>query len=62
MLFVIISYPLVIYAYLSKKTNLKKAGSFHSEIPDIIFGVAQDSIIAPLLFNINIIELFLIES
>ena len=71
MLFVIVQYlytssiiPILVpyphNSHLRKRLILKKLGSFYSEIIDIIFGAAQDSIITLLLFNINTIELFLI--
>ena len=51
----------VMYAYLNNRVLVTKVGSYYSEILDIVFGVPQGSILDPLLLNINIIDLFLIE-
>ena len=49
------------YAYLDNSVPVTKVGSYYCEILDIIFDVPRGSILEPLLFNINIIDLFLIE-
>ena len=51
----------VMYAYLNNRVQVTKVGSYYSEVLDIIFGFPQSSILVPLSFNINIIDLFLIE-
>ena len=51
----------VMYAYLNNRVQVTKVGFYYSEILDIVFGVPQGSILGPLLSNINIIDLFLIE-
>ena len=40
--------------------QVTKVDSYYSEILDIIFGVSQGSILGSLLFNINLVDLFLI--
>ena len=49
----------VIYLYLNDKIQVTKVGSYHSEILQIIYGVPQGSILSPLLFNVNLIDLFI---
>ena len=51
----------VIHAYLNDRIQVTKVGSFYSEILQIIYGVPQDSILGPLLFKVNLIELLLAE-
>ena len=50
--------PRVMYAYINDRVQVTKVGSFYSDILDIIFGAPQGSILGPLLFSINIIDLF----
>ena len=51
----------VILAYLNERIQVTKVGSFYSEILQIIYGDPKGSILGPLLFNINLIDLFLPE-
>ena len=51
----------IIHAYLNERIQVTKVGSFYSEILQIIYGVPQGSILGPLLFNVNLINLFLAE-
>ena len=50
-----------IHTYLNDKIQVAKLGSFYSELLQIIYGVPQGSILGLLLFNINLIDLFLAE-
>ena len=51
----------VIHAYLNDRIQVTKVGSFYSEILQIIYDVPQGSLLGPLLFNVNLIDLFLEE-
>ena len=54
-------HPRVINAYPSYSVQVTKVSFFFSEILNIIFDVPKGSILGPLLFNINKIDLFLME-
>ena len=51
----------VIHAYINDRIQVTKVGSFYSEILQIICGAPQGSVLGPLLFNVNLIDLFLGE-
>ena len=51
----------VIHAYLNDMIQVTKVGSFYSEILQTIYGVLQGSILGSLLFNVDLIDLFLAE-
>ena len=51
----------VIHAYLNDRIQVTKVGSFYSEILQIIYDAPQGSLLGPLLFNVNLIDLFLEE-
>ena len=48
----------VIHAYVNDRNQVIKV---YSETPQIIYGVQQGSILGILLFNINLIDFFLVE-
>ena len=54
-------YLRVINTYLSNRVQVTKVGPLYNEILHIIFSVTQGLILGPLLFNINIIDLLIIE-
>ena len=51
----------VIHAYLNNRIQVTKAGSFYTKILEIIYVVSQGSILGPLSFNADLIDLFLAE-
>ena len=51
----------VIHTYLNDRIQVTKVGSFHSDILQVICGVPLGLILGPLLFNVNLIDLFLAE-
>ena len=48
----------LIYVYLSNRSQKTKVGSSFSTYLDIVYGVPQGSILGPLLFNIDLCDLF----
>ena len=50
----------LVHNYLSNRKQRTKINSTYSSLLEIIFGVRQESILGPLLFNIFLIELFFI--
>ena len=51
----------VIQEYLNDRIQVTKFGFVHSEILQIIYAVPQGSILGLLLFNVNLIDLFIAE-
>ena len=51
----------IIHDYLFGRSQKTKVGSSFSDLLDILYGVPQDSILGPLLSNINLCYLFLCE-
>ena len=49
----------LLYSYLSNRTQRMKINENLSDRTDIEFDVPQGSILGPILFNINLIDLFL---
>ena len=50
----------LVHNYLSNRKQRTKINSTHSSLLEVLFGVSQRSILGPLLFNIFLIDLFLI--
>ena len=48
----------LVYDYLSNRSQKTKVGSSFSTYLDIVYGVPQGSILGPLLFNIDLGDLF----
>ena len=48
----------LIYFYISNRTQQTKINETFSDRTDIEFGVLQGSVLGPLLFNIDMIDLF----
>ena len=53
--------PNIIHDNLFGRSQKTKVGSSVSDLLDILYGVPQDSILGPLIFNINLCDLFLSE-
>ena len=51
----------VIHNYLFGRSQKTRVGSSFSDLLDILYGEPQRSILGPLLFNINLCDLFLSE-
>ena len=52
---------ILIHTYLNDRIQVTKADSFYSEILQIIYGAPQGSTLGPLLYNVDLIYLFLVE-
>ena len=48
----------LVYDYLSNRSQKTKVGSLFSTYLDIVYGVPEGSILGPLLFNIDLCDLF----